>query len=177
MPSEAHCQADRGINAEFFEKILDRSVTILLDKNNIDTRKIYFNYDNKTWRIQLWKGDYGPSTGCEIGVYYRDDSVKQSDWYQCVDEDDMLMMSSYLKRDDEMLFSRSPVETWWLTGFRMDGGTDPSRLTFGMNITFKDRTMRDAFIESFNSVKDDSMQILYSYTDPNDQTVWIEWSN
>ncbi|MFQ7292449.1 MAG: RsiV family protein [Monoglobales bacterium] len=34
MPSEAHCQADRGINAEFFEKILDRSVTILLDKNN-----------------------------------------------------------------------------------------------------------------------------------------------
>ena len=33
MPSEAHCQADRGINAEFFRKILDRSVTILLDKN------------------------------------------------------------------------------------------------------------------------------------------------
>ena len=35
MPSEAHCQADRGINAEFFRKILDRSVTILLDKNTI----------------------------------------------------------------------------------------------------------------------------------------------
>lgn len=35
MPSEAHCQADRGINAEFFEKILDRSVTILLDKNKL----------------------------------------------------------------------------------------------------------------------------------------------
>ena len=33
MPSEAHCQADRGINAEFSRKILDRSVTILLDKN------------------------------------------------------------------------------------------------------------------------------------------------
>lgn len=32
-PSEAHCQADRGINAEFSRKILDRSVTILLDKN------------------------------------------------------------------------------------------------------------------------------------------------
>lgn len=54
----------------------------------IEWLPIYFEYDNRKWRIELWKGAYGQlpgleklntdlakslqvSTGCEIGVYYQ----------------------------------------------------------------------------------------------------------
>ena len=37
----------------------------------IDCEPIFFDYGGKTWMIELWKGQYGLETGCEIGVYYR----------------------------------------------------------------------------------------------------------
>jgi hypothetical protein len=37
----------------------------------IDCEPIFFDYDGKTWMIELWKGQYGLETGCEIGVYTR----------------------------------------------------------------------------------------------------------
>ena len=38
----------------------------------IDCEPIFFDYAGKTWMIELWKGQYGLETGCEIGVYNRD---------------------------------------------------------------------------------------------------------
>ena len=35
----------------------------------IDCEPIYFEYDNKKWLIEFWKGQYGMTTGCEVGVY------------------------------------------------------------------------------------------------------------
>ena len=37
----------------------------------IDCEPIFFDYDGKTWMIELWEGQYGLETGCEIGVYNR----------------------------------------------------------------------------------------------------------
>ena len=37
----------------------------------IDCEPIFFDYAGKTWLIELWKGQYGLETGCEIGVYNR----------------------------------------------------------------------------------------------------------
>ena len=37
----------------------------------IDCEPIFFDYAGKTWMIELWKGQYGLETGCEIGVYNR----------------------------------------------------------------------------------------------------------
>ena len=37
----------------------------------IDCEPIFFDYDNKHWMIELWKGQYGLETGCEVGVYTR----------------------------------------------------------------------------------------------------------
>ena len=56
MPSEAHCQADRGINAEFSRKILDRSVTILLDKNKHKNFCIRSEYICTTKRPDSYTG-------------------------------------------------------------------------------------------------------------------------
>ena len=88
-------------------------------------------------------------------------------------------MSSYLNKDGERLMTRSPVKTWWLTGFKMDGGTDPSQLIMGMNITFKDSDMKKSFTNAFETkyseeIADSSLAIQYSKDDTNN-TVWIEW--
>src|SRR5690242_20482520 len=37
----------------------------------IDCEPVFFDYDGKHWMIELWKGQYGLETGCEIGVYTR----------------------------------------------------------------------------------------------------------
>src|SRR5690554_5362892 len=38
----------------------------------MDCEPIYFEYDNKRWLIQFWKGQYGMTTKVEIGVYNTD---------------------------------------------------------------------------------------------------------
>ena len=37
----------------------------------LDCEPIFFDYDGRHWMIELWKGQYGLETGCEIGVYTR----------------------------------------------------------------------------------------------------------
>ena len=37
----------------------------------LDCEPIFFDYDGKHWMIELWKGQYGMESGCEIGVYTR----------------------------------------------------------------------------------------------------------
>lgn len=36
----------------------------------IDCEPIYFRYGGKKWLIEFWKGQYGMTTGGEIGIYY-----------------------------------------------------------------------------------------------------------
>ena len=44
----------------------------------IDCEPIFFDYAGKTWMIELWKGQYGLETGCEIGVYNRAIGARRS---------------------------------------------------------------------------------------------------
>ena len=37
-----------------------------------DCEPVYFDYDNRTWLIEFWKGQYGISCGAEIGIYRAD---------------------------------------------------------------------------------------------------------
>ena len=96
---------------------------------------IFFDYADKTWMIELWKGQYGLETGCEIGVYTRpigshslfysvlDRTVgvplasgprsgAQHQYFDCASDGDRLRMSSTLYRDGEKLFSRGPEVHW-----------------------------------------------------------------
>ena len=36
----------------------------------IDCEPVYFEYKDKRWLIEFWKGQYGIATGAEVGVYY-----------------------------------------------------------------------------------------------------------
>lgn len=126
---------------------------------NISEKKFYFNYQNKTWRIQLWKGQYGPYSGCEIGVYLRDSIVpnnadldNDSRMYRCAEEDEYLNMASILKdTNNNVLFTRTPEMHWWLTGFKATGFINPlgaNELIMTGVIEFKDMAMKNAFCES-----------------------------
>ena len=127
-----------------------------------DTSRIFFNYDDKEWMVQLWKGQYGwVLIGCEIGLYYRDFDDKSTlvddkgrKYFKCADDDMLIKMSLSLYRDGKLLFSRHEQYSWWLTGF-VPGMLDdwgftydsPQALTVDSKLIFQDEEMMDAFIE------------------------------
>ena len=111
--------------------------------------------------IELWKGQYGMTTGCEIGVYNTDQpdidipGVFKGPYYNCADYDDHLYLSFVLRKNQEFLFKRNDRH-WWLTGFILGEFSEPYELTMEASITLKDKLMRDAFVEAL-------MQKGYNY--------------
>src|SRR6516164_9290798 len=135
----------------------------------IDCEPIFFDYAGKTWMIELWKGQYGLETGCEIGVYTRpigstgpfyfvldhtvgvrpyDPTPEHNQYFDCAADSDILVMSSTLYRNGQKLFSRGPEPHWWLTGFRWGVFSNPEDLTMDVSITCKDSVMATAFVTS-----------------------------
>ncbi|SHO54038.1 DUF4474 domain-containing protein [Anaerocolumna xylanovorans] len=117
----------------------------------IDCEPIYFDYAGKKWMIEFWKGQYGMTTGCEIGVYnttipYIDiPNIFHGTFYEAVPDEDRMPMAFTLIKKDKILFYRSELH-WWLTGFRLGEFSEPEELTMHAQITLKDNEMRDAFI-------------------------------
>lgn len=118
----------------------------------IDCEPVRFEYGGKKWLIELWKGQYGMTTGSEIGVY----TTKGPDldipgffngtFYQSAENEDFLQMSMTLKKNNVELFKTSGLH-WWLTGFKLGEFSQPSELILDVEITLKDAGMRDAFID------------------------------
>ena len=116
-----------------------------------DTVRIKFSYKDKDWMVQLWKGQYGLTfVGAEIGVYSK--SPEQSaEFYECVNDETRLQIGYVCYSYNDILFTRSSQPTWWLTGFvpgKLDKFSDRSQLTLKINFTFKDNSMRDAFVNA-----------------------------
>ena len=113
-----------------------------------DCLPVYFNYGGRTWMIELWKGQYGINSGCEIGVYYADRILKENELehelFQCADDKNMLKMHFDLYRNGEEMARLCKVH-WWLTAFSMGCFPKPSDLTMKVSITFHNEDMADAF--------------------------------
>ena len=120
----------------------------------IDCEPIYFCYDGYEWMIELWKGQYGIETGCEIGVYYREQDKPLSiaektvlgKLYSCVPDERMLDLGFVLKKDGHQLFARGWERHWWLTGFHWGMLSEPEQLTMTVGIRFPARNMQQAFV-------------------------------
>jgi len=116
----------------------------------IDCEPIRFDYDGKSWLIELWKGQYGMTTGAEIGVYYTRRRVGNSEkdheraFYKCVKDADMLPMSVSLLKNGRELFNLNQRH-WWLTGFVLGEFSHPEDLRAIFGITFPDDKMKTAF--------------------------------
>lgn len=119
-----------------------------------DTMRCKFNYDNKDWMIQFWKGQYGfVFIGAEIGVYNKpmDRSVNH---YDCASDEDSLMMSMTFYRNGEELLTRDYSKYWWCTGFvpgSLKSYSDRSELSVRCRITLKDQAMLLAFCDSLSA--------------------------
>lgn len=112
------------------------------------TTKVDFNYDGLAWRLQFWKGQYGPFGGAEIGVYYKTPG-QTDELYYCADDDHLMHMSytMYLSPSDyqsgHKYFTRGWQKHWWLTGFKA-GTVNPEDLVMSARIRTFDSSMRDA---------------------------------
>jgi len=110
----------------------------------IDCETIYFTSGGKRWLIELWKGQYGLETGCEIGVYnhvnaHRPNGSDRGAHYLSASNVDIaqLTLSFTLKRHGKVLFRRGPEHHWWLTGFKWGVFTEhTSDLTMDVVIEF-----------------------------------------
>lgn len=121
-----------------------------------DSARIFFDYGEKNWMVEFWKGQYGGVfIGAEIGVYTRSSSLPL-DFYECADEEHMLNMSMSVLHGKDTIIIRPYEKYWWCTGFVpgilpsaivgfVSGGIDTSPLTMYGRITMFDEVMRDAF--------------------------------
>lgn len=109
-----------------------------------DTRSIYFTYDGLDWMVKLWKGQYGITSGAELGIYTKS-SIADSH-YIGVDEENFMLMDMKVLRHGEPYFTREAQMHWWLSGFVLGDITAPDELNLESSITFKDRAMTKAFI-------------------------------
>lgn len=118
----------------------------------IDCEPIYFDYDGRRWLIELWKGQYDLTTGCEIGVYATNKpdvditGIFKGPFYECAEDSDLLQMSFNLKKNGKIILKRKEKH-WWLTAFKLGEFSEPSELTMNLSITLKDEEMRNAFLE------------------------------
>ncbi len=116
-----------------------------------DCEPIYFDYDGKTWLIELWKGQYGINTGCEIGIYRADTIIperqRKTTRFQSVPNEEMMCISAYLYRKGKYLADLQKRH-WWLTIFDMGIYTQPRDLSMRISITFPDNCMQQAFVQA-----------------------------
>ncbi len=150
-----------------------------------DYETIYFDYNNRTWLLEFWKGQYGINSGCELGIYYADEVVSpdayRTTYFHAVEPKDMLDISLWLNKRSTLTGkqhlsvspSRSHIPShtlfeqpsrlgrmrsrhWWLTIFKMGSFSKPQELFVNTSIRFKDYTMLSRFLDSFRKTLPDT---------------------
>ncbi len=109
----------------------------------IHCEPVKFDYKGKPYMIELWKGQYGVSTGAEIGIYKKNNPKKKQ--WTCGEDEDKLKMSYVLKKNGKTVFQRKGLH-WWLTGFKPGEFSEPDELTMEISLSFEKHTeMLEAF--------------------------------
>lgn len=122
----------------------------------IDCEPIYFEYQGREWLIEFWKGQYGMTTGAEVGVYVSDGpdlnipGFFNGTFYESVKDEENLLISISLWKNGKHLFSRRERH-WWLTGFILGEFSRPSELTMEIEIIFRSNSMYLAFLEGLRN--------------------------
>ena len=122
---------------------------------------VYFYYEGKTYRIELWKGQYGINIGAEAGIYYADGYLPPEQFdkahFKSIPDAGMLKMGMTLYEKGQKLFDIDRCH-WWLTGFCMGKFCWPQDLTLWISITFPNHQVLCQFVESL-------LHIGYRYCD------------
>ncbi len=115
----------------------------------IDCEPVYFEYDRRRWMIEFWKGQYGITTGAEVGIYVENKRGMPENpedvFYECVSKEEELPINMKLYKNGKMVYQR--IENhWWLTGFVLGEFSYPGELMLEAVISFRDREMLEAFV-------------------------------
>ena len=137
-----------------YSEIYDNAASLVIII--IETCRLKFEYADRDWMIQLWKGQYGwVLYGAEIGIYNKEKS-RPVEHYTCANNEDMLQMSmvlwekttsatggTYWKR----VFGRPYERQWWHTGFVIGNmiGRYDNNLKMEARITMRDFEMLEGF--------------------------------
>lgn len=110
-------------------------------------KRITFTYDNKEWLFEIWKGKYHQvGIGAELGMYNRPAGITKTSFYNCAQDEDMMVMSLELYQGNRLIFSRKPQLHWWLVGFCIEDRIyDADYLTVKGTIDFPDEEMAEIF--------------------------------
>lgn len=118
----------------------------------IDTWPVYFNYDGKTWLIEFWKGQYGISTGAEIGVYHADHILSENEYktahFDSAENNELVKLQFCLKKKGKEIACMERRH-WWLTAFLVGEFSRLKDLTLYATLTFHDSGMAESFFEGF----------------------------
>ncbi len=116
-----------------------------------DCLPVYFDYHERTWLIEFWKGQYGINLGCEAGIYKADSLIaavnRKNTLFQSVENAEMLPISIRLYHHDKQL-CQLYGKHWWLTAFRMGSFCEPEELSVQICITFPNMEMLAAFADA-----------------------------
>lgn len=115
-----------------------------------DAYPVYFDYQEKTWLIEFWKGQYGINTGAEVGVYHANRRIPKEQrkfvQYNAVSDEEMPIIGISLEKNWQKLFSYKKYH-WWLAAFRMGMFSQPKNLEMYVYITFDDMQAVEAFCQ------------------------------
>lgn len=145
----------------------------------IDTEPVKFFYNNKNWLIAFWKGQYGITTGAEIGVYSTNDKkVNSNTIYFPGDDSEQLDMSFALYKNGKLIEQVS-AKHWWLAMFKMGMFSNPKDLSMYIKITFPNYEMLSSFLNSFYDLGYNSSDFkvldntfFFNYKKPKTFKVW-----
>lgn len=123
----------------------------------IDSEPVHFDYAGKKWLIEFWKGQYGMTTGGEVGVF----NTEKPDldiprfftgtFYNSASDTERLPISFVLYRKNRPQFARSGRH-WWLTGFVLGEFSEPSDLKMQIRVTFPETAMASAFVKALREI-------------------------
>lgn len=128
-----------------------------------DYTRVFFEYDNQEFMVQLWKGQYGYIFyGGEIGIYHKDADDRETGYFTYFNTADqkywpkmeMTLYHQQINGEWSREFTRDYDYYWWCTGFkpghlRQVEPADELRLV--ARITFIDKEMATLFT---NGLKD-----------------------
>lgn len=116
-----------------------------------DCVPVYFDYDERTWLVEFWKGQYGINLGCEVGIYKADSLVasirRKTALFHSVEDAEMLPMCLCLYENGKKL-SNLCRKHWWLTVFHMGRVGKPRDLSVQVQLYFPNGEMRSAFVNA-----------------------------
>lgn len=162
----------------------------------IDCEPIYFDYGGRRYLIEFWKGQYGCTTGAEIGVYINDSRDFQRDpaelFYDCANDEERLPMAFCLRREGEVILRRRDCH-WWLTGFRVGMFSWPGELVLDVEICFPNCEMCSAFCQGLKragygkrEICVEGHRVSFTFCEPRGKNGrrpkgiccrWVQWRN